>query len=264
MDEPIRDTSQSLRRLSDADYEVASDEHDVRNWDVVLADDQTIGKVDDLIIDPAAGKVRYLDVDLDRKAVGLDRDRHVLVPIASAQLDADEEEVVLSGMSRAALLKLPEHDGRTFAAGYDDTFRSHLSSDRDVASKRLTRSAEELRIGKRTAQTGEVRVSKRIETDHVRQDVPLRREEVRVERRPVERAVGSAAEMREDEIVVPVTEEEAIVEKRPVVKEEVVISKVPVTEQRTVEADVRREEFDVKPSSANIRVKNDLKGRGGE
>lgn len=254
--------SESLVRLSDANYEVAPDEHDVRGWKVVLANDEAIGEVDDLIIDPAAGKVRYLDVELDRDALRLERDRHVLVPIASAEIDADEEEVVLSGMGRAALLKLPEYDGQTHAGGYDETFRSQLKD--DMTSKRMTRSAEELRIGKRTEKTGEVRVSKHVETEHVERTVPLRGEDVRVERRPVERAVGAAADLREDEIVVPVMEEEAVVEKRPVVKEEIVISKQPTTRERTVGADVRREEVDIEPSSGNVRVEGDVKGRGGE
>jgi uncharacterized protein (TIGR02271 family) len=261
MADAMNTSSNSLCKLSDADYEVAPGEHDVRGWTVVLGNDEKIGKVDDLIIDPAAGKVRYLDVDVDRSA-GLDRDRHVLVPIGGAQLDRDEEEVVLTGMSRAALLKLPDYDGKMYASGYDDTFRSHLSN--EFASKRVTRSAEELRVGKRMEKKGEVRVAKHVETEHVRQTVPLMREEVHVERRPVERAVGSAAELRNDEIVVPVMEEEAVVEKRPVVKEEIVISKHPVTREETVEADVRREEFDIKRSSDHIRFNDDLKGRGGE
>jgi uncharacterized protein (TIGR02271 family) len=262
MADPLNTNSPSLLRLSDADYEVASGERDVRGWDVCLANEEKIGEVDDLIIDPAAGKVRYLDVALDRQAVGLEKDRHVLVPIASAELDTGEEEVVLNGMNRAALLQLPEYDQQQHAAGYDQTFQSHLSD--DLKSKRITRSAEELRIGKRVEQKGEVRVSKHIETEHVKQSVPLRSEEVHVERRPVERAVGSATEMRNDEIVVPVMEEEAMIEKRPVVKEEIVISKEPTTTQRTVEADVRREEIDVRPSSDNVRVSDDMKGRGGE
>ena len=56
----------SLARLSDADYEVAQGEPDVRGWDVVLGSDDVVGKVDDLINDRSAGKVRYLDVDLER------------------------------------------------------------------------------------------------------------------------------------------------------------------------------------------------------
>jgi len=255
-------TSKELCALSDADYEVVSGEPDVRGWDVVLDNDEQIGEVDDLIIDPAAGKGRYLVVDLDGEALGVERDRKALVPIANAQLDTDEDQVVLGGMSRAALSSLPEYDGRTFSHDYDESYRSHVGEQPE--SKRVTRSAEELRIGKRVGKQGEVRVSKHIETEHVRQTVPLRQEEVRVERRPVERAVGSAAEFRNDEIVIPVMGEEAVIEKRPVVKEEIVISKVPVTTQQTVETDVRREEFDVKPSSSKVRVSDDLRGRGGE
>src|SRR4051812_742915 len=98
-------TGASLTRLRDADFEVAPGEPDVRGWNVVSSDDETIGVVSDLIINPAAGKVRYLDVELDRNAVGLEKNRHILVPIASAEIDSSEEEVVLSGMSRAAVLK---------------------------------------------------------------------------------------------------------------------------------------------------------------
>jgi len=257
------DNSKELCALSDADYEVAPGEHDVRGWDVVLgSEDEEIGQVDDLIIDPAAGKVRYLVVDLDHDRLSLERDRKVLVPIASAQLDVDEEQVVLAGMPRPALSSLPEYSGRMFSHGYDESFRSQLRAQPE--SKRVTRSAEELRIGKRVEKQGEVRVSKHVETDHVRETVPLHREEVRIERRPVEHAVGSSAEMRNDEIVIPVMGEEAVIEKRPVVKEEIVVSKVPVTTRETVETEVRREEFDVERSGDKVRVNEDMKGRGGE
>jgi uncharacterized protein (TIGR02271 family) len=125
----------------------------------------------------------------------------------------------------------------------------------------MTLSAEEMQIQKRLERKGDVRVGKRVETEHVRQSVPVTREEVHVERRPVERATGSA-ELRDDEIVVPVSEERLEVNKRPVVKEEVVISKERVTDQRSVEADLRREELDTTRSSE--RVREDVKGRGGE
>jgi uncharacterized protein (TIGR02271 family) len=252
-------TPESLRRLSDADFEVAPGEPDVRGWKVVLADDEQIGKVDELMIDPAAGKVRYLDIDVDRKTFGLERNRHVLVPIASAQLDYNDKLVVLGGMTRAALLKLPEYVGKSFDAGYDDSYRSHLNADQ---VKRMTRSAEEVRIGKRVATTGEVRVKKHVETEHVRKDVPLRTEQVRVERRPVEHVVGSA-EFRDEEIVIPVVEEEAVIEKRPVIKEEIVISKEPVTKHETVETDVRHEEFDVDTSGRAAVKKDTERPRGG-
>lgn len=257
----------SLVRLKDADYEVAPGEPDVRGWEVCLADDQKIGDVDDLIIDPAEGKVRYLDVDLDSSALNLEKNRHVLVPIAGAQLDTDEEEVLLSGMDREALLRLPDYEGKQFDTSYDQTFRSHQRDDlrsNELQSQRITRSAEELRIGKRMEQKGEVRVSKHVETEHVRQSIPVQSEEVRVERRPVERDAVANAELRNDEVRVPVMEEEAVIEKRPVVKEEIVVTKQPRTTERTVETDLKREEVDVQPSSGNVLFRDDAKERGGK
>ena len=56
---------------------------------------------------------------------------------------------------------------------------------------------------------------------------------------------ASEAEIGEDEVVVPVTEEEVVVGKRPVVKEEVRVRKDVVSDTETVEEDVRREEIDV-------------------
>src|SRR5688572_21681417 len=69
------ETAKSLRRLGDADYEVAPGARDVRGWRVIAANDQTVGRVEDFVIDPAAEKVRYLEVDIDREVARLDRDR---------------------------------------------------------------------------------------------------------------------------------------------------------------------------------------------
>lgn len=259
MAHPLKN-SESLRRLSEADYEVAPGEYDVRGWRVIAANDERIGTVDDLIIDPSAGKVRYLAVDVDRKVAGLDRDRRVLIPIGNAELDTHDKLVLLSGMTRAAISNLPDYTGANFDTDYDQTYRGYLSN--AYPTKRMTRSAEELRIGKRLEKTGDVRVAKHVETEHVRQDVPVRQEQVHVERRPVDRTTGVAPEFRNDEIVVPVMEEEAVIEKRPVVKEEIVISKEPITKHKTVETDLRHEEVDVDRSSGNVHIKEE-KTRGG-
>jgi len=67
-----------------------------------------------------------------------------------------------------------------------------------------------------------------------------------IERRPVEASTpADASTIGEAEVRVPLMEEEVIVEKRPVVKEELVIGKRVVEEQQVVEAEVRREQFDV-------------------
>ena len=64
---------------------------------------------------------------------------------------------------------------------------------------------------------------------------------------------SEAAEIGEDEIRVPLTEEEVVVEKRPVAKEEVRIRKDVVSDTETVEEDVRREEIEVEDETSTRR-----------
>ena len=109
---------------------------------------------------------------------------------------------------------------------------------------RVQRTEEELAAGTREREAGEVRVQKNVRTDRESIAVPTRHEEVSVERVPLS-GEASEAEIGEDEVSVPVTEEEVVVSKRPVVKEEVRIRKDVVEDTQIVEEDVRREEIDV-------------------
>jgi uncharacterized protein (TIGR02271 family) len=124
---------------------------------------------------------------------------------------------------------------------------SQPSSDSDLEDEdelRVRRSEEELRVGTREQEAGSVNVRKRVRTDRERIEVPTRREEVSVERVPVE-SEASGAEIGDDEVRMPVTEEEVVVEKRPVVKEEIRIRKDVVEDTETVEENVRREEIEI-------------------
>ena len=109
---------------------------------------------------------------------------------------------------------------------------------------RVQRTEEELKAGTREREAGEVGVRKTVRTDREQVEVPTRREEVTVDRVPVE-GEATSAEIGDEEVSVPVTEEEVVVEKRPVVKEEVRIRKDVVEDTEVVEEDVRREEVDV-------------------
>ena len=109
---------------------------------------------------------------------------------------------------------------------------------------RVQRTEEELAAGTREREAGEVRVKKNVRTDRESVAVPTRHEEVSVERVPLS-GEASEAEIGDDEVLVPVTEEEVVVSKRPVVKEEVRIRKDVVEDTEVVEEDVRREEIDV-------------------
>ena len=109
--------------------------------------------------------------------------------------------------------------------------------------QRLVLSEEQLAVGKRQVQAGEVHLRKTVETERVQESVPLMHEEVSVERRPLSAADASAADLSigEETVRVPLTREEAVVEKRVVPVEEVVVRTSAVTEQQTVEDTVRKE-----------------------
>jgi uncharacterized protein (TIGR02271 family) len=222
-------------------------------------DGGTIGQVEDLIVDTEAMKVRYLDITVtDASAAGSSRAR---IPAARVDLEPDDRMVV-TDLSRAELSAFV--GGEYTASGATDDVASppsayaamtasDLSSDRgsEVASdrgsevERLTRAEEELRIGTRDVQAGEVVIGKHVETERVTTPVQRRVEHVRVERRPVTGATSGTVELRDGEIRVPVMEEEVIVEKRPVVKEEIVVTREAAIETETVEAEVRREQVDI-------------------
>jgi len=133
-------------------------------------------------------------------------------------------------------------------------FRGHSESDEGVAQAgsdlededelRVQRTEEELAAGTREREAGQLKVRKRVRTDRETIEVPTRHEEVSVERVPVE-GEASEAEIGEDEVVVPVTEEEVVVGKRAVAKEEVRIRKDVVEDTEVVEENVRREEVEV-------------------
>ena len=110
---------------------------------------------------------------------------------------------------------------------------------------RVRRVEEELVAGTRQRKVGAVRLRKRVLTEHQRMEVPTRREEVRIDRVPVEGEAAAEAEIGEEEVMIPLTEEEVVVEKHPVAKEEIRIRKDVVEDTEVVEEDVRREEVDI-------------------
>jgi len=141
-------------------------------------------------------------------------------------------------------------------------FRGHSEEDEGVAQRsgsdlededelRVQRSEEELRAGTREREAGSLNVRKRVVTDRQQIEVPTRREEVTVDRVPVE-GEASEAQIGDDKVRVPVTEEEVVVEKRPVAKEEVRIRKDVVEDTEVVEEDVRKEEVDVDDQSGRL------------
>ena len=174
--------------------------------------------------------------DQVKDAPNLDEDEH-LEP-------AQEEELYrYYGMDpgTAAGEPAPRSESRTGTNGRDTS-----GTETDDA---MTRSEEELTVGKTERETGRVRLRKHVTTEHVTKTVPVRREEVSVEREPItDGNVDDATDgptISEEEHEVVLHEEEAVVGKRTVPKERVRLDKETHTDQEQVSAEVAKEEIEV-------------------
>jgi uncharacterized protein (TIGR02271 family) len=114
-------------------------------------------------------------------------------------------------------------------------------------------SEEEIKVGKRTVEAGEVTLRKTVKTEAVNVPVELKREDLVIERvLPHEvGAVGSTA-FQDEKIVVPLSREEAVVEKVTNVTGAVRLRKTEGVETETIQDSVRREEVEVDESGKVI------------
>ena len=115
----MKNEERHLYKLDElSDYKVASDDPDVRSWEVRDADNRVIGKVDNLIVNKPAQRVVYLDVEVDksiidakhdpygrpahvdiREFVNKDGENHVIVPIGMVNLDLENKTVLAQGIN---------------------------------------------------------------------------------------------------------------------------------------------------------------------
>lgn len=121
--------SNALQRMKaiEDDYKIASDDPDVRGWDVMDSSGRKIGEVDELIVDTNAMKVRYLEVDVDSDLHNVDDDHHILVPIGSATLDQSGKNVMLSTLNSSSLASYPAYRGETISRDYEHSLLSAFS-----------------------------------------------------------------------------------------------------------------------------------------
>lgn len=264
------DETPRVAALSDLDdFEVADGYPDPRGWRVLTADGTEVGKVHDLIVDTGTMRTRYLDVKLDHDKLATagtrrDDDWDALIPVGSAQLAENDDEVMLPSLSTTQIAALPvfEHGeitrdyensvlagvggaAATAAANRDYYDRQHFddrrffgrqaatdanadarnTENRDTDStRRIPLAEEELDISKRTVQAGEATVHKTVETEHVTRPVTLTREEVTIERRPVSGREASNASIGKDDSEIRI----------PLMSEEAVVNKRPVVKEEIV------------------------------
>ncbi|HWM92652.1 MAG TPA: PRC-barrel domain-containing protein [Thermoanaerobaculia bacterium] len=118
------------------DFQVAKGDPDVRGWEVLSNDGRRIGKVDDLLVDTAAMRVRYLDIDLDNDlrnlagggtGPGTKRD-NILIPIGSAQLHEKDDRVTVD-LLHSLVSGIPGYDRNTFNREHETNLRQHFDRD---------------------------------------------------------------------------------------------------------------------------------------
>jgi uncharacterized protein (TIGR02271 family) len=253
--------------------------YDPRGRTLVDESGEKIGKIEELYHDQEGGQAEWALVN-----TGLFGTKKTFVPIRSASPTGEDLRVPLSKdqvkdapridadqeLSEADERQLFEHygvpyttEGSTTAQGAPNTANgAEMTGDAATAGRggpgedlsgpntddAMTRSEEELRVGTAERESGRARLRKYVVTEQVQTTVPVRHEEVRVEREPItDENVDQAmdgAEISEEEHEVVLHEEEPVVEKRTVPKERVRLDTETVSEEHEVSEEVRKEQID--------------------
>jgi uncharacterized protein (TIGR02271 family) len=250
---------------------------DVLSWrgqDLYDSDGDKIGKIDEIYLDAGSNEPEWAVV-----STGLFGNKQTFVPIGDATTTGDGVSVPFDKatvkdapridpdgrLSQDEERQLYQHYGREYSE-YDGTGGSGVL-DRDDDGERggpghdvsgrntddaMTVSEEELRVGTTEREAGRVRLKKYVVEDEVTETVPVRREEVRVEREPITDANrGDALDgpaISEEEHEVVLHEEEVVAEKRAVPKERIRLEKDVERGEETVSETVRQERVDVDDS----------------
>jgi uncharacterized protein (TIGR02271 family) len=227
----------------------------MRGADVYSSDGEKIGSIEELFVDEQTGKPEWIGL-----GTGFLGTKRVLVPVTGADVREDGVTVPYSKdqvketpdidsdeISQETEQRLYAHYGLGYSEARSDTGLPEGAPSvdaTDVGGQDVTRSEEELRVGKRETEAGRARLRKWVETEPVQMDVDLQQETARVTREPVDQPV-SGAEIGEQEVEVPLRAEEAVVEKQTVAKERIGLEKDVDVQQETVADEVRKERVDV-------------------
>ncbi|MEV0241766.1 PRC and DUF2382 domain-containing protein [Streptomyces sp. NPDC050674] len=181
---------------------------------------------------------------------------HLEVPFAKDQVkDAPNVDVDSGGhLSEQEEQRLYEHYGIDWDAAWQDTGHAGTGQVTGTAASApgaedaMTRSEEEMHVGVERREAGRARLRKYVVTEEQQYTVPVRHEEVRVEREPItesnrDRAMAGP-DITEAEHDVTLYEEQPVVETRAVPKERVRLSTEEVTEEETVTGQVRKERIE--------------------
>ena len=150
--------------------------------------------------------------------------------------------------------------GRSYAGteGYDrDAGATGRDTSGPTTDDAMTRSEEQLRAGTEQVEAGRARLRKYVVTETQQVDVPVSREEVRLEREPVTDANRGAAydgpAISEEEHEVTLHAERPVVETEAVPVERVRLGKDTVSQTETVSGEVRKEQVELDDPTGTTR-----------
>jgi uncharacterized protein (TIGR02271 family) len=225
---------------------------DMRGMTVYDSAGEKIGQVEEIFYDEETNRPEWIGI-----GTGFFGTKRVLVPVEGASQSGDgltvrysKEQVKDSPdidsdeLSQATEQELYSYYGLGYSERRSETGLPEGGGRVADDDTSVTRSEEELQVGKREVGAGSARLRKWVETEPVEMDVELKRETARVTREPIDRAV-SDAEIGEEEVEVGLREEEAVVQKRAVAKERVGLEKDVDTTRETVSDEVRKERVEV-------------------
>jgi len=242
--------------------------YDWRGRDIIDADGDKVGTLEELFRDEDTQEPEWAVV-----RTGMFGTKLSFVPIQGAEPRGEDVQVLFSKaqikdapriddsdgqLSQDEEAQLYEHYGLNYSEHHSDSGLpagngadggqvGHDTSG-PTTDEAMTRSEEELRVGKAERERGRARLRKYVVTEQVTQTVPVKREEVRLEREPITDGNVDQAlegpEISEEEHEVVLHEEEPVVEKRTVPKERVRMEKESVTDEAQVSEEVRKEQIE--------------------
>jgi uncharacterized protein (TIGR02271 family) len=231
---------------------------------IVGSDGEKIGKISEIYEDSGTGRPEWATV-----SSGLFGTKSNFVPLAGAAPDGEDVRAEVTRdqvkdapgvdhdgeLSEADERQLFEHydvayttEGSTTARGGPDGEHVGHDTSGPTTDDAMTRSEEELTVGTRQREAGRARLRKHVVTEMVTKTVPVKHEEVSLEREPVTDSNRDDAldgpDISEEDHEVVLHEDEVVVDKQAVAKERVRMGTETVSEDREISEEVRKEQIE--------------------
>ena len=188
------------------------------------------------------------DVETERSSLNYDKPNESVEPPTSNETTTRESKFSSSQDEQDTNVHASEqsYNNDTQDNNVGETSYNNETQDNNVDEESVQLHEERLNVDKENVETGEASVDKHVVEEEQEFDVPVEREEVTIERRPVNEKVDEDFNANDDDSVhIPLHEERVKVDKENVVSEEIVIKKNKVQDTEHVSEKVRHEEADI-------------------